>query len=353
MTIELAVQATQGRFQLDVTAAINSQGISALFGPSGCGKSTLLRSICGIQQNLQGTIKTPWGNWLQSHKSVAAWQRGVGMVFQQAWLFPHLKVRQNLIYSVKRSPDSHSSKSIEQQIRDIAELSGISQLLNQYPAQLSGGQQQRVAIARALLSKPRMLLLDEPLASLDASARHEFIVLLRDIHQQTGLPMLYVSHQIEEIAHLADELHLMQNGTIVDSGPLNQVLHSPLGVQLSGGLNMLELHEQAATSARYALTPGGQQLEFAQAISTQRALVYADNISLSLHPVTHTSIRNQLTAYIQQISPHPVAVGLQLVSLSIDGRPLVAALSQQAVSDLGLQPGQQVIAMIKAAALHS
>lgn len=351
VTIELAVQTNQGQFELDVTATISSRGMSALFGPSGCGKSTLLRCICGIQEHLTGSIKTPWGDWLQGSQNVSPWQRGVGMVFQQACLFPHLKVRQNLAYSIKRSPGKHSHRSIEQQLDEIAELTGVGQLLRHYPAQLSGGQQQRVAIARALLSQPRMLLLDEPLASLDTSARHDFIVLLRQIHEQTGLPMLYVSHQIEEVAYLADELHLMKNGTIVESGRLNQVLQSPLGVQLSGGLNMLELHHQAASTS-YTLIPNGQLMEFAQAMTTQRALVYADNISLSLHPVTQTSIRNQLRALVQQVSPHPTTAGLQLVSLSIDAQPLLAAITQQAVSELRLQPGQQVIAMIKAAALH-
>lgn len=352
--IELEVTTQQGQFQLNVDSGINSQGITALFGPSGCGKSTLLRCIAGIQPAVQGHIRTPWGEWQSEHQSLPPWQREVGMVFQHGMLFPHLNVLGNLRYSARRCMQGASKKDIEQEVSRTAELCGIRAFLSQMPAQLSGGQQQRVAIARALLSQPQLLLLDEPLASLDASARREFMVLLRHVHQRTGLPMIYVSHQIEEIVHLADELMLMEQGRIVQSGSVQEVLTTTAGIELCGGLNYLRLHacEQTKPYALYRLADAGQMLELTKPSQNQRALVYADDIALSLKPVTQASFRNQLEAQVDGIMPHPVSPDLGMIRLMIDGQPMLACLSRHSIDSLALAPGQRVFALIKAVALH-
>lgn len=353
MTIQIDVQARQGEFALNVQLSCSSQGISALFGPSGCGKSTMLRCIAGIQAHAVGQITTPWGEWQNGRSKRAAWRRDVGMVFQHGALFPHLNVEENLLYSVKRACGIQAQRR-HAELAAMSRLCGIEALFKHYPQQLSGGQQQRVAIARALLSKPKLLLLDEPLASLDTKTRSEFVQLLREVHQRTKLPMLYVSHQLEEIAQLADEIHIMQSGSLVQSGKVGEVLHGAIGTELSGGLTVLELGPPSTASvhAQYPLSAGGQILELTQPSPLQRALVYADDVSLSMAPLERSSIRNQLRAKVVKFEPHPRKQSSQLVTLTVDGQALLACVSQHALEELQIRPGQTVIALIKAVALH-
>ncbi|WP_113906860.1 molybdenum ABC transporter ATP-binding protein [Aliidiomarina celeris] len=345
MSLDISIEAQQGDFLLQVSSSIDLQGITALFGPSGCGKSSLLRAIAGIHPGVTGSIESPWGTWLGSAATQPAWQRGVGMVFQDPSLFPHLDVAGNLCFSAKRAPVTEKKGGTQSAVEQIADLCGISRLLRHYPQQLSGGQQQRVAIARALLSRPRLLLLDEPLASLDKNARSIFLKLLRTVHEEMALPMIYVSHQIEEVAYLADNLLLMDGGCIQQSGAVQKVLASALGRTLSGGLSVLQLHEGK-------LGPKGAPLELNQPNTYNRALIYADDIALSLEPLPTTSFRNQLECKVVSLELDATSAKRVWVTLQLEQQHVMASVSQKSAEHLGLFTGQKLFALMKATALH-
>ncbi|MCL4409373.1 MAG: ATP-binding cassette domain-containing protein [Gammaproteobacteria bacterium] len=345
MSLEINIEAQQGDFLLRVACTIQLQGITALFGPSGCGKSSLLRAVAGIHPKVKGTIESPWGPWLGSKAKQPAWQRGVGMVFQEPSLFPHLDIEENLRFSAERAPAAGHIGSTSRAVEHVADLCGISALLRHHPQQLSGGQQQRVAIARAILSRPRILLLDEPLASLDKNARTTFLKLLRTLHEEIALPMIYVSHQIEEVAYLADELLLMEHGRIQQSGTVEKVLASALGRSLSNGLSVLHLLDGK-------LGPQGPFLELTKPSSYNRALIYADDIALSLEPLPTTSFRNQLECKVVSLEVDASSAERVWVKLQLEQQYLMASVSQKSVGHLGLVAGQKLFALMKATALH-
>ncbi len=229
--IDVDVSSQLGDFSLSAKFTVNG-GITAIFGRSGAGKSSLIRMIAGLSAPDRGRIALGERVVFDRAASinVPVQQRGVGMVFQDARLFPHMSVERNLLYS-QWAAGRHSAVGLG----EIAELLGISHLLKRRPHGLSGGEKQRVAIGRALLSNPQILVLDEPLASLDASRKAEILPYLLKLKNEFGIPMLYVSHSLGEIEQLADTLVLLDAGTVMAHGPIAQMLSNLELPQLASG----------------------------------------------------------------------------------------------------------------------
>ncbi len=213
--LEIALRWQRPGFALEVALELPGQGVTALFGPSGCGKTTCLRAIAGLER-AQGRVVVNgqvWQDdarrqWLPTHR------RGLGYVFQEASLFAHLSVLQNLHYGLKRTPVQRRRVGLEQAI----ELLGIGHLLQRQPQSLSGGERQRVAIARSLATSPQLLLMDEPLSALDAARKAEVLPYLQSLQQHLQIPMLYVSHAADEVAQLAQHVVLLEGGRVRQQG---------------------------------------------------------------------------------------------------------------------------------------
>jgi molybdenum ABC transporter ATP-binding protein len=222
--VAVRVAASAGAFRLDAEFAAPA-GITALFGPSGAGKTLTLRCIAGLTRPDAGRIEVAGRTLFDSATGIdlPARDRRVGYVFQQYALFPHLTVERNVAYGLHALPRA----ARRPRAAELLNLVGLAGFGDRSPSGLSGGQQQRVAIARALAGDPRILLLDEPFAALDAMVRVRLRAELRELHRRTGIPMLLVSHDLAEIRHLADHLVLLEDGRVLASGDLTRVLRDP------------------------------------------------------------------------------------------------------------------------------
>jgi molybdate transport system ATP-binding protein len=197
-----------GGFLLDAEGRFPTAGVTALVGPSGSGKTTLLRCLAGLAR-AEGEVRVADQIWQDARRFLAPHRRGVGYVFQEPSLLPHLSVRQNLAFAARRAPAGEGTT-----FGEAVEMLGLSELLDRGVGSLSGGERQRAAIARALLSKPVLLLMDEPLSSLDAASKAEVVPYLEDLHRRLRLPVLYVSHDAGEVARLADRVITMREGRL-------------------------------------------------------------------------------------------------------------------------------------------
>ena len=339
-------------FVLESKIDLPLHGVTALFGPSGSGKSTLLRCIAGLTRPQQGHLIVNDVVWQNDRTFVPPHQRPIGMVFQVTALFPHLNVQQNLDFGSKRSRSKATGTD------NLLELLGIGHLLNRHTNTLSGGEKQRVAIARALFSAPQMLLLDEPLAALDAQRKSELLPYLDALHQELDIPVLYVSHAPEEVARLADHIVQLGNGRVVRSGAAMDIfpyLQLPF-TQEEGVFTLLpatiELHDsydhltQVSIGkhrlwVRYIDKPTG---------SAVRLRLLARDISLSLDPGARgSSILNTLRTEV--VGMEETAPGRTLVKLALnDGPLLLSRITTRSARTLQLSLGQAVYAQIKGVA---
>lgn len=337
--------------------------IHVIFGPSGCGKSHLLRAICGLEKT-NGKISFNNQTWLDTEsdkkQNTPCHQRKVAMVFQDHQLFPHLNVKQNLMFALDRS--EATEQDFEQTIKQL----NIEHLLQHSIDQLSGGEKQRVALGRSLLSKPDLLLMDEPLASLDWQSKAEIMPFIEHVARQWSLPILYVSHDIHEVMQLADHIIFMnkENGQshIEKSGPLMELskdinnslnLTQQAGSIISGqwanepfqndGLAKVQLQEQALYvnhSSINALNTAGAQA---------RLYIRASDVSISLSHAQDSSILNILFGQITDMKFEES--GQCLVQLYIDGQSLLSRISAYSAKRLNLKVGLSVFAQVKAVAL--
>jgi len=222
MSISARIRHDFGSFRLDADFAIDKPGIAALFGPSGSGKTSIVNAIAGLLRPSQGSIVIGGETVLdtQTHIFVPPRLRRIGYVFQDARLFPHMSVENNLRFGWRRAP----IRADESEFERIVSLLGLETLLARRPAKLSGGEKSRVALGRALLSSPRVLLLDEPLAALDAARKAEIFPYLERLRDEARLPMLYVSHSLDEVARLADNVIVLKEGRVVAQGPVFDML---------------------------------------------------------------------------------------------------------------------------------
>jgi molybdate transport system ATP-binding protein len=354
MSLAVELQLSLGTFQLAAQLAWQARGILALYGRSGSGKSTLLRCIAGLERSATGTVRFGDDIWQSTAHFVPAHRRTVGMVFQDARLFPHLSVAGNLLYATKRASLANGGISMDAAV----ELLGLQALLDRNSSNLSGGQRQRVAIARALLTQPRLLLLDEPLASLDVDSRSDILRHLERLHSELRLPIIYVTHSIHEVSRLADDLALVDDGRISGCGKLADMLvrtDLPLAHQAEAGAILsgtLESHDTThhlslinvsgsllAVSMR-AVAPG----------SAQRLRIEARDVSIALQMPQASSISNVLPARVIDIHDDRDPAQ-QLVRLNAGGQTLLARITRRSVGQLQLQPGLAVYAQVKSVAL--
>jgi len=345
-------------FHLDVDLQLPGRGVTALYGHSGSGKTTCLRCIAGLEKADQGFIQVNDEVWQDSERKifVAPHKRALGYVFQEASLFTHLSVLANLEFGLKRIPKPHRRVDMAH----ATELLGIGHLLDRHPQHLSGGERQRVGIARALLTSPKLLLMDEPLAALDAQRKSEILPYLQRLHDELDIPVLYVSHSQDEVARLADHLVLLSNGKALASGPIGQTLARldlPLalgddaGVVIEGRVCAYDSHYQLLTlqlpdtalNIRVAHTP----MATGQAL---RCKVQARDVSLSLHSAEHSSILNLLPVTVISEMGADNAAHV-LIRLDAAGTPLLARITRFSRDQLNIRPGQQLWAQIKAVAV--
>lgn len=353
MSIKAKFNFSKGEFLLNVNLHIPAQGITALIGPSGCGKTTLLRAIAGLEQHADGLLQIGDLTWQDNVIFVPPHKRAIGYVFQEASLFPHLSVSRNLEYGVKRVPIEDRNVSLEHAI----ELLGIGHLLDRKPAYLSGGEKQRVAIARALAVSPKLLLMDEPLASLDQERKQEIMPYIESLHNALDIPVIYVSHSPDEVAFLADHLVLLNEGQVSASGAVADML-TRFDLPLAHAADAETLIEAtvAEHDDHFQLTyldfPGGQFTVIQKDLaigSKVRLRVIARDVSLTLEHQTDTSILNIFPAMIDDIIPEGKA---QItVRLLVGGVPMLARLTRKSASILNLKPRMLVYAQIKSVAL--
>ncbi|MBN9406617.1 MAG: molybdenum ABC transporter ATP-binding protein [Burkholderiales bacterium] len=346
-------------FSLEVDVRLPGQGVSAIFGPSGCGKTTLLRCVAGLTRPAAGHVAVGaqvWqddatGVWRPTHR------RPLGMVFQDASLFPHLTVQRNLDFGQRRVPAAERRVSLEQAI----ELLGIGHLLARRPAGLSGGERQRVAIARALATSPRLLLMDEPLASLDAARKAELLPWFERLARELRIPVLYVTHALDEVARLADHLLLLDGGRVRAQGPAHALLGQLDIARTHGDAAgaLIDGHVGAVDGTHHLLQldfAGGTLLCVPPPGSAPRAIgqplrvrVLARDVSLALSPAHDSSILNVLPATVQDLADDGPAQ--LLVALDLAGTRLLARVTRKSAAQLGLRPGQRVFAQIKGVAV--
>jgi molybdate transport system ATP-binding protein len=309
----------QGEFSLDVRLEAPGDGISVLFGPSGSGKSTLLAVLAGLRHADRQAI-------MLNGRDLAALpphRRGIGLVFQDARLFPHLSVRRNIEYAVRRA--SQGAPAIE----EVARFFDITALLDRRVRNLSGGEKSRVALARALASRPDFLLLDEPFAALDGARRRAFIQVLIHMHRAWRLPMLVVTHNIDDAAALGSHLVALKEGRVVAAGEFAQASRT-LEFQA-----LLDSHDTGAAVRLAHSQHGGHWLR-------------ADQVLIATEEPRAISARNILAGTVQRLTPEPDGV---LVELATEAGIILSRLTPDAVVELGLAPQKRAWALVKAHAL--
>lgn len=347
-------------FTLDVDLALPARGITVLFGASGSGKTTVLRCVAGLEQAAQAHITIHGQVWQDDAEGITlpAWRRPVGYVFQEASLFDHLDVRANLAYAQKRARRGAGQGASLLALENAIALLGLEPLLHRRTLALSGGERQRVAIARALATQPELLLLDEPLASLDPARRQDILPWLERLRDELHIPMLYVTHAMEEVTRLADTLVVLEQGQVRASGPTARVLAQVDGPVRVGedAAALLDGHVLAIdTTWHLALIAfDGGSVWISDPGLPQghrvRLRVLARDVSIATQPSGYTSIQNVLPCVVVTIAPdtHPSQA---VVQLSCGATPLLARVTRRAVDSLGLSVGQSVWAQVKALAL--
>jgi len=341
-------------FTLDVDLNIPGSGVTAIFGRSGAGKTTLLRCIAGLQRPREGYLRVRGELWQDSHHWLPTHKRPLGYVFQQASLFAHLSARDNLRYAQKRA-DPHGPKI---SFAHTVELLGIGELLDRRSGQLSGGERQRVAIARTLLIAPRLLLMDEPLASLDMARKLEILPYLERLRSELDMPMLYVSHAPDEVARLADHIVALDHGKVVAAGPLQETLARldfplQLGEEVGVVLTAKVVQRDAQWQLARVAFAGGEFLlsDSGHEVGEQlRVRVLARDVSLALSRHDDSSILNVIAGVVDEISTHP-SQGVAMVRIKIGETILVARVTLRSLAHLQLTVGKSIWVQIKSVAV--
>ena len=342
-------------FALDVDLHLPGQGIIALFGHSGSGKTTLLRCMAGLQACENASMLVNGRVWQNHNSNLPVHKRGLGYVFQEASLLPHLDVKANLLYALKRT-----AKQAASHFKQIVTMLDLEPLLRHQPQQLSGGERQRVAIARALLTQPSLLLMDEPLASLDISRKQEIMPYLEKLKATANIPIIYVSHDINEVVRLADHMVVLEQGKVAANGPINQVLPQIAGLAgLSEDASVIlpaivinkdpkwHLIQVAIANTQATLWLRDNKQAMGQPM---RIRVLAKDVSVSLSEQQDSSILNRLPATVAGFH-QDYDSAMILLELQLDGCSLMARITHRSREHLQLQVGTRVWAQIKSVAL--
>ncbi|MFT8244784.1 molybdenum ABC transporter ATP-binding protein [Roseomonas sp. BN140053] len=342
-------------FSLDIDLALPTPGVTAIFGPSGCGKSTVLAAVAGLLRPQAGRIALDGRVLFDAARrlEVPAERRRCAVVFQDARLFPHLSVAGNLRYGLRRAP----SGAIGPGFAEVVSLLGIEGLLSRRPAGLSGGEKQRVALGRALLCRPQLLLMDEPLAALDAPRKAELLPFLARLRDALRVPVLYVTHALDEVDHLADTLVLLQAGRVLASGGVEALsARTDLPLLLDrrdAGVVLfctVLAHEPGRGLSRLGFA-GGELLVPLQpgaAGSALRVRVRARDVAVATEAPRGLSVQNMLRAVLEAIEPgRPHEVTLRL---RVGPSTLLSRVTSDAVGRLGLAPGMPLWALVKSVA---
>ena len=346
-------------FTLSVNKTIPTAGITGVFGHSGSGKSTLLRLISGLENATKGELTLNGKTLFNSDNNIniKSEKRRIGLVFQDSRLFPHLNVRQNLAYAHKRC--LHKKLNIE----EIINLTQLDSLQHKKVTQLSGGEKQRVAIARAILSEPELLLLDEPLSALDNTNKSLMLTLLLNVQRTLNIPMIYVSHSLAELQQVADNLLVMNNGTISHFGNIHQIIHT-----LNNNQDTLQQTSLSLTFKEHLPQYGLTCLQLNSSINIYlpllkvntnntdntvkkvRCYIAASDISISQNEATNTSIVNHFQAKIIALHPQKNTV---LITLSCDEQVFYSSISLWSAERLSLNVHDLVYIQFKASAVHN
>jgi len=346
----------EGLFALDVSLELPAAGITGVFGVSGSGKTTLLRCIAGLEPGVEGRIGIGDATWLDSANgtTLPVQARELGYVFQEPRLFAHRDVRGNLAYaSSRRRSEAHLDEA------DIVELLGLGPLMERPVGTLSGGEAQRVAIARALVGAPKLVLMDEPLASLDRARKEELLPFLDRLHAELSIPILYVSHSIDEVCRLCDQLVVLDAGRVLASGEIRSVLtdaSSPLLAGEDAGAvveAVVESVDAVDELARLSFS-GGEFLIAGTGYRPGERLrlrIRASDISLVRERPAASSILNILPARVDSIEEGDG--GMATARLRVGRETLLARLTRRSVRDLQLAAGTEIFAQIKSAAIRN
>jgi len=344
-------------FTLDVAIDVTTPGVVALFGRSGCGKTTLANLIAGLLQPDSARIEID-GVVLEDTRTghcVPAEQRRIGYVFQDARLFPHFSVLGNLRYGERRAPAGMRRIALDH----VVQLLGLQSFLQRRVKDLSGGERQRVALGRALLSQPRLLLLDEPLASLDVARREEVLPYLERLRDEFALPIIYVSHQFDEVLRLASHVVLLERGSVVTQGRLESVsLHPQLraivgpdavGAVLTGSI--VATDPQTGLTA-IAVGTGRLNVHLSNAVpgAMVRVQLLARDVILATQPVEGLSVRNMLAGTIAHIAPDDADT--DMVHVDIGSGHVLARVTRGALIALALRTGMPIWVLIKAVSIR-
>lgn len=352
--IHARFQLERGDFTLDIDTQFPSTGITALFGPSGSGKTLLLRCIAGLE-TAKGSLHVNDEVWQDEKQFMPVHHRPLGYVFQEAGLFPHLSVRANLEYGYKRIPDFER----EIQLEHVIEWLGLERLAaRQKTDGLSGGERQRIAIGRALLTSPRLLLMDEPLSALDTSSKQEIIPYLERLHHELKIPVIYVSHALDEVTRLADHLSLLQQGRMIAIGPLGETLaRLDLPTAYLEDAGVIIEARVAQQDEEYSLTQlafSGGELWVSRinqiAGSRVRARVLARDVSIAKIRPQGSSISNILPSRISEILDEggdKVLVRL----MTGENQILLSRITRRSRDILTLHVGMDVFAQVKSVVL--
>ncbi len=349
--LSVDITCRRGAFRLAAKFEAATPGVIALFGHSGCGKTTLVNLLAGLIDDATGRIELDGETWFDSARGIAVKveRRRIGYVFQDARLFPHYTVRGNLLYGAPRDTPAAST------FDDVVQLLGLAALLERRPGKLSGGEKQRVALGRALLARPRLLLFDEPLASLDASRREEVLPYLEQLRDHYSIPMVYVSHQLDEVLRLATQLVVLDAGNVVAAGDLASVSLQPalrnivgsdaIGAVVEGHVDAIDVEAGLATVALGAggiLKVGARGLVAGQRLRLQ---LLARDLILALEEPRNISVRNHLRGTVRSITADG---GADLVEVDVADARLLARITSASTRELQLAPGLPLWVLVKA-----
>jgi len=352
MSVDVRLRQRLGAFALDVAFRSDASGVTALFGPSGAGKSSIVHAIAGLMRPDEGRIAIDGRVLFDSNARVnlPVEERRVGLVFQDARLFPHMSVRDNLLFGWRRAKDRSSEADISQ----IVEMLGLGQLQSRKPAHLSGGEKSRVALGRALLSSPSLLLLDEPLAALDASRKAEIFPYLERLRDVARVPIFYVSHTVDEVLRLADRVVMLRDGRVDGEGSVFDFAAGEIGElrAATGAVIDARVEGHRPDGLSVLSFPGGVlSVPHTPALpgSRLRVRIRAEDVLLAREEPRAISANNVLATQISALRAEgPSQVD---VHLSCGGTKLVARITQASAARLGLKEGEAVFAVVKSVIL--